>query len=347
VVDYEFYCEDSIYYTSAAKDTVIGCHPQLHNTTLPESVTAIAKNAFSRLDNLSSISLPDGLKYIGRYAFYLDGKLKEVTIPQSVKTIEEYAFRSCYGLTTVNFNAENCTKMGYNINPITGTVTGNDVFSWCDSITTINIGEDVKRIPDYAFNGGCYNLKGTLVIPNKVTYIGSYAFAGFWGGYRETYDDTLRIYLGSKVVEIGNYAFSMYYDKLRAVVATNPIPPTIYAYSFYLVPDTATLTVPCGSVEAYRAADYWNEFVLINEDCGGGTEGIEDIMRNASERCTARIYTQNGRIVVEGADDEIRVFDMTGRLVATSKQNIVKVAASGVYLVKVGDCPAQKVTVMR
>ena len=341
VVDYEFYSEDSIYYKSSAKDTVIGCHPQLHRAILPESVRVIDYRAFQNLDNLSAVSLPDGLRYIGIRAFADNQRLTEVTIPQDVKNIGEFAFGWCYGLTTVNFNATNCTKMGYSINPSTGAATGNEVFYNCQ-LTTINIGENVKRIPDYAF-AYSYYLKGSLVFPDKVTYIGTYAFYGRRTSESMGADDTLRLCFGSRVSEIGNYAFQMPNGKLQAVVSRNPVPPTIYLYTF--VPsDTTTLTVPCGSSEAYRTSDYWDEFVLIDEDCGGGSEGIDE---TDSGDVHVHIYSRNGQIVVEGTDDEIRVFDMTGRLVAISQSNRVNVSASGVYLVKVGERSAQKVTVVR
>ena len=54
-----------------------------------------------------------------------------------------------------------------------------------------------------------------------------------------------------------------------------------------------------------------------------------------------RIYAQNGRIIVDGAEGEtVRIFDITGRSVRN------EALPTGVYLVKIGDCPAKKVVVM-
>ena len=51
------------------------------------------------------------------------------------------------------------------------------------------------------------------------------------------------------------------------------------------------------------------------------------------------------RIIVEGAEgEEVRIFDMMGRLISTANEAS---APSGVYLVKVGDRPAKKVIVMK
>ena len=65
-------------------------------------------------------------------------------------------------------------------------------------------------------------------------------------------------------------------------------------------------------------------------------DGIEDI-----EADGIRIYSAEGRIVVEGATEEVHVFDMMGRSVCNNA------IATGVYLVKVGEYPAHKVMVVR
>ncbi|MDE6339685.1 MAG: leucine-rich repeat domain-containing protein [Muribaculaceae bacterium] len=50
-------------------------------------------------------------------------------------------------------------------------------------LSGLTIGENVKKIGDYAFDG-CSGLKGSLIIPDNVTYIGPRAFmkgSGFTG----------------------------------------------------------------------------------------------------------------------------------------------------------------------
>ena len=68
-------------------------------------------------------------------------------------------------MAEVNFNATNCTTMGDNTFP---------VFYGCTSLTTINIGNNVQSIPDYAFSG-CSALT-SITIPSSVTRIGNEVF---------------------------------------------------------------------------------------------------------------------------------------------------------------------------
>ena len=105
-------------------------------------------------------------------------------------------------------------------------------------------------------------------------------------------------------------------------------------------PRTVTVTADM-SFTAYFEAD-------------GGTEGIEDI-----DASNIKVYDADGRIVVEGTTDEVRVYDMMGRMIthssgltATSpnlgeEQMVFNVPTSGVYLIKVGILPAKKVVVMK
>lgn len=345
VVDFPFYEEDSIYYTSAAKDTVIGCHSELHVANLPESVTVIADSAFFNLSNLSIIELPIGLRTIGKMAFAWNQGISEITIPQNVTFVGDNAFWWDTNLTTVNFNATNCQTMS----PSTDN-NGNywPVFIGCNNITTINIGENVTRIPDRAFSY-CSGLHGTLTIPDAVTYIGRSAFFHWiddWDWENGSSWDTLSIVLGTGLTEIGDYAFGCPRAHITSVISHNPEPPIIGEQTFYRYePEyTPRLQVPCGSAAAYRNAQHWSRIEEITEDC----DKIEDVIVEDN----IKIYVCDGRIVVEGSgDNTVQVFDMMGRLVVAEETLYgglgLSVPSSGVYMVKIGGMPACKVVVMR
>jgi len=80
---------------------------------------------------------------------------------------------------------------------------------------------------------------------------------------------------------------------------------------------------------------------------GGGTEGIDEM-----EMANARIFSIDGRLVVDGAEgNTVWLYDLTGRMLA-SKQDDFKplefnVPASGVYLIKIGPYPARKIVVTK
>lgn len=325
--------EDSIYYSSAAKDTVIGCHPQLHTANIAEEARVILDSAFYNLSDLVTVNMPDGLRYIGDMAFAWNQGIREITIPRGVEYVGGFAFWRCGNLTTINYNADSCLLAcpPYNSNGYY-----NPVFYECYSVTKINIGENVTRIPDRIFSY-CDGLRDTLVIPDNVTYIGENAFYSWVEGGPE-----LTLVLGRSVNTIGNYAFPGYYGRVHHVISLNPVPPTLQSASFYTQPNYSLATVPCGSTQAYLNSPYWDEFI-IEEDC----TGIENV---PSDDIT--VYSIAGGVAIDGAAGElVSVYDVMGRTVAQSfshsaTQSLRIPLHSGVYMVRIGNRPAHKVVVI-
>ncbi len=335
ILNHSFYLEDSIYYTSVAKDTVIGCHPELHIANLPESVSVICDSAFFNLANLSSISLPDNLIHIGKMAFALNYGLTEVTIPRGVQFMGDNAFWGCNSLEVLNFNADNCQTMS----PTTAS-NGSywPVFIGCGNLHTINIGENVTQIPDRAFWGS--QIRGRLVIPNSVVSIGYDAFYHY-NATQQGSGDTLCIVLGSALQSIGDNCFPSVPHKLHTVISLNPVPPSRYDASFYVDRNFGHLIVPCGSAADYSAAPFWSEFI-ISEDC----TGIEDI---APDDDLAIIAVEGGIIVKGARNMPVEVYDVMGRKVAagSSIATLIPIDQTGVYMVRIGDNPARKVVVIK
>ena len=148
-----------------------------------------AHNLYVNSSLVADLVVPNTVEEIKAYALYGATCLTSVTIPNLVTSIGNSAFYGCSGLSTINFNATNCTTMGSSSYP---------VFQNCNANATINVGEGVTIIPDYAFKGILGN--GVLIIPSSVTGIGSYAFSGCSG-----LTGTLTI--PGSVTSIGNSAF--------------------------------------------------------------------------------------------------------------------------------------------
>ena len=183
----------------------------LTNLTIGSNVQNIPDYAFKGCSALSSdLNLPNSVATIGQYAFHSCTNLATLTIGEGVETIGKYAFWNCPNLQEVHFNAVNCTSM----KTITGSNPYSSDLSYCCSysvfnsgtseddatpIVTLTIGENVTRIPEYAFRNST-NAEGGLTLPNSVTTIGEYAFYGCTGF-------TSGLTLGNSVTTIGRRAF--------------------------------------------------------------------------------------------------------------------------------------------
>jgi hypothetical protein len=110
----------------------------------------------------------------------------------------------------------------------------------------------VKSIGDWAFSG-CTGLI-FVTIENGVISIGERAFS-----------DCIRLMsltIGNSIEFIGEYAFSGCIG-LTSVSILNPVPPTINHETFLGLPASVILYVPEGSIDAYRAAEGWNNFNCV------------------------------------------------------------------------------------
>ena len=187
-------------------------------------LTHINYREFYNCYNLTSVILPEGITSIGAYAFcYCSSLTGELVIPNSVTEIQYNAFYGCdgfngsltiganvnsigsgafgyAGFTTVNYNAINCSSLeGWLWNP--------------ETITTLNIGENVEVIPYGAFSYFS-NLTGDLVIPNSVTSIGDDAFSGC--------SSLTSVALGNSLTSIGYSAFNSC-SGLASIVIPNSV----------------------------------------------------------------------------------------------------------------------------
>ena len=82
---------------TAINTLIVGCK----QTIIPDSVTCIGRDAFSKCTDLVAITIPDSVTCIGGYAFYKCTSLTSVTIPDSVTCIGNYAFLGCTNLTSI------------------------------------------------------------------------------------------------------------------------------------------------------------------------------------------------------------------------------------------------------
>jgi uncharacterized repeat protein (TIGR02543 family) len=260
---------------------------------IPNSVTNLGASAFEGCSGATSLTIGTGVTTIPNYAFYGCSNIPSVTINAGVTSIGYQAFRGCSRLSTVNFNATNCNFYS------TSSASDNPFYN-LSSITTLNIGANVTKIPWAAFCN-CSGIT-SINIPNSVTNLGVAAFTGCSGatsltigtGITSIPDEAFyncysipsitipntvtsigysafrycngatTVIIPSSVSTINDYAFANCIG-LTSVVNLRTYPQTITSYTFYNVSvSSVNLLVPQASISTYQSANYWRNFYIMS-----------------------------------------------------------------------------------
>ena len=245
----------------------------LTSITIPISVTSIGEYAFYRCTSLTSITIPESVTRIGGSAFAGCSSLTSITIGSGVTSIGYDAFYVCSSLTSIIVdNGNTVYDSRNNCNAIIETATNTLIagckntiipenvtsigycgFYGCSSLTSVTIPNSVTSISDNAFRG-CSSLT-SITIPNSVTSIGNYAFYGC--------RSLTSITIGSGLTSIGESTFSDCRSLTDVFCYAENVPNT-GSYVFYNSPiSSATLHVPAGSMNSYKAEYPWKEFGSI------------------------------------------------------------------------------------
>ena len=244
-----------------ASGTFLNCR-SLTSVAIPNSVIYIGSNAFAGCSSLTSVNIPNSVTYIDYCAFEGCG-LTSVVIPNSVTFIGHSAFYDCKDLTSMSISNSvtfidddafnGCSSLTSVSIPNSVTSICDDTFKNCSSLTSVNIPNSVTSIGKDAFSG-CSSLT-SVTIPNSVTSIGGYAFLGC--------RDLTSIAIGSDITIIRNYSFSGCPELIDFYCMAEDVPdtgPNAFVGSYI---EYATLHVPAGSVDAYKAVEPWSGFKEI------------------------------------------------------------------------------------
>lgn len=216
------------------------CHvisPDVTPDMFPPEIDTITQDAF-KYWMVSSIAIPPTIKTIKDYAFYYCGA-STITLNDCVETIGTYAFAYCHSLsslilpdsvTSIGRAAFTELSMVENLRfpPHVTTVT-NGICWMCSELKSVVLPQDLITIENQAF-GFCSKLT-SVTIPEKTTTIGDGAF--------------------------------YYNSRLQSVNVLPSVPPSLGTDVFFSTSSSLVITVPKGTLEAYKTATNWSAYADI------------------------------------------------------------------------------------
>lgn len=297
---------------------------------VPLTVKGIGENAFVECDGLTSINLGN-VSVIHDFAFFDCKGLTTVTLPSSLERLGFGAFFNCTHMSALNMN-DNLKEIGERA--FTRCIAlkdivfagdnlkiGNHAFESCKNMNLTDVIDCISEVGDYAF-ASCVKFR-TVTLPRSVKSYGNYAFFAC--------AQMTRLFIGSEVEKMGENVFYNC-SRIRQVTIDAMTPPTICKSTFPdVVYRNADLAVPDESLDDYKAAEYWKDFLNIEPSAVASVGADSNI----------QVVAAGGRLTIVGAQPQacVAVYALDGALVQSAcADDIARYTfEGGVYVVKVAD----------
>lgn len=282
--------------------------------TLPESLEFIGNYTFNRNNFTGSLNLPSSLKYIGEGAFARTKFTGSIEIPEGVKTIYKNVFQGASFSGTLllpngireiqEYAFDGCQITGELLLPSSVLTLGNYAFR-NTRISNIVFPNDLTSIGKGCFMD-CSHLSGKLIIPDNVTRINEYTFAGI--------KLLSEIELHENVTYIGGGAFAGDYN-LTEIKSLNPVPPStgtvieneggftssgtpiglVEKNPFHEIPlSNVVLKIPDEARDAYTRAEVWKNI---------GRHVADNGFECRPTKICALNKTHNESLIIDGTGD--------------------------------------------
>ena len=343
----------------------------LKELIVPESVKEIGRNFLFFSVKIEKVRLPDNLEVMNDLLFAECRKLKEVNIPSKLREMYDCIFYNCldvspsvsilpetveildgsayYGISTIEevVVPKNVRVLRDAFHGMAGlrkatiltdklTEIGDFAFYWCSALEEVNIPDKITRIGEGAF---FWNLRLRKInIPSTVTRIEKNAFDS-------APLDSIDIPAG--VTFIGRNAF-WNNRNLKKVYSRPVMPPITNEWTdessylpFLNSADEATLYVPKGSADAYRASEVFAGFKEIVEL--EAWQWPTSISTPTMPTDAYKVYGKAGTLHIEttgGAQEPafVNVYSINGQVVwkgqVTNRMEVP--LPQGFYVVRIG-----------
>ena len=266
----------------------------LESVIIPNTILTIENSVFYNCQALTSITIPNSVTSIGEWAFQGCSSLKSVTIPNSVTSIGASAFYGCTGLTSITIP-----------NSVTSIEGG--TFLLCIKLSSVTIPYGITSIEAGSFRD-CIRLS-VIDIPNSVASIGDYAFYGC---------NLASVKIPASVTSIGLGAFqncNLLIDVISMIKNPFEIDKNTFSENTF---NNATLYVPKGTIDKYKAKKGWKMFIDIEENNTDEEDNVTEV-----KAMPVLIQAEGNIISVQGAAEgtDISVYNTAGIMLNSAIAN--------------------------